>query len=226
MTVDEKPEANVYEGELTGIRWLAKRTFEVDLARPSSFHFAAGQRLRLLHGDLERDYSIVSAPTDDVLTLCVRKVEEGLFSPILANAEPGARFYFTGPHGYFIYHKSEYPTVFVATGTGVAPFASMARSGVTGFALLHGARRQEDLYYQPLFRGAAGLYAPCLSDWPPDPSDPPDAFYGRVTGYLQKYFPPVPHEFYLCGRGEMIRDATLLIDDRFAESLVHTEIYY
>jgi len=55
---------------------------------------------------------------------------------------------------------------------------------------------------------------------------PAGSFAGRVTDYLETELPPLPYDFYLCGRSDMIRDATLLVDERFSDSYVYTEIFY
>jgi ferredoxin-NADP reductase len=46
---------------------------------------------------------------------------------------------------------------------------------------------------------------------------------GRVTGYLEGHLPLGAYDFYLCGRGEMIREVILLADQKFPDSLVYTE---
>jgi NAD(P)H-flavin reductase len=212
-----------YFSELREKRWLSAKTFELVLSRPPSFEFRPGQRIRFIHQNLERDYSLVSAPGQPTLGLCVRLVEGGMFSPLLHAAAIGSRFNFTGPHGYFYFQPSQRPAIFVATGTGIAPFCAMARAGVTGFTLLHGVSSPEDLYYKELFRSTAKLYVPCL----PDITEAPvNSFKGRVSGYLANHLPPGPYDFYLCGRRDMIRDVILLVDAQFQGSLVYTEIFY
>jgi len=111
-------------------RPLSDNTFEAVFSRPSGFEFMAGQRIRLIHGGLERDYSLAGAPDEAVLVLCIRLVAEGRFSPLLSATPVGTAFTFSGPHGYFVLKPSVRPPVFVATGTGVAPFAAMARAGI------------------------------------------------------------------------------------------------
>jgi NAD(P)H-flavin reductase len=111
----------------------------------------------------------------------------------------------------------------VATGTGLAPFVSMARSNVTGFILLHGVNLASDLYYTSEIKSAAKQYVPCISAT----NKVSDAHYrGRVNDYLRKYLPPGQYDFYLCGRREMIRDVTLLVDEKFPGSHIFTEIFY
>jgi ferredoxin-NADP reductase len=129
----------------------------------------------------------------------------------------------SGPHGYFTFKPSPRPAIFVATGTGVAPFVSMARAGTKGFTLLHGVKRAEDLFYRDLLSASAQRYMACLSE---DASADPTVFAGRVTRHLERQVPPGACDFYLCGRSEMIRDVTWLVDDRFPGSRVYSEIFF
>jgi ferredoxin-NADP reductase len=144
----ETPQASEYSTSIQSSRELSQGAFELELDRPPSFRFAPGQSIRLLHGATSRDYSLASAGESTSLALCIRKIQSGTLSTFLASAARGTTLKFTGPHGYFVFRPSARPAVFVATGTGIAPFASMARSGTAGFTLLHGVRTAEDLYYQ------------------------------------------------------------------------------
>jgi NAD(P)H-flavin reductase len=83
-----------------------------------------------------------------------------------------------------------------------------------------------DLYYESLFRKTATLYVPCLSTLRDPREGAPGAFAGRVTGYLADHLTSGAYDFYLCGRGEMIRDVILLADQKFPDSLVYTEPFY
>jgi ferredoxin-NADP reductase len=224
--LSRKNSAPVYSTELLKRSWLTDRVFQIELARPQSFHFIAGQTIRLLHETTERDYSLITAPTKPALGLCVYHVDGGEFSPLLAAAPVGTSLSFAGPHGYFTFRPSGRPVVFIATGTGIAPFLSMVRSGVTDFTLLHGVRTPRDLYYQDEFRSAARRYVPCLTETNGRRQTVKNAFRGRVSLYLTENFPPDAYDFYLCGRQEMIRDVTLVVDERFPHSLVHTEVFF
>ena len=204
-------------------RALSPKVFELTLSKPPAFNFIAGQRICLQHGGAERDYSIVSAPDEPDLRLCIRNVSGGLFSPQLAHAPAGMALTFTGPNGYFTFHASSRPAVFVATGTGIAPFCSMASSGVRGFTLLHGVATPEDQYYRTLIQSHAAVYRACLSG-----SRPADGghFTGRVTDFIATHLPRRAYDFYLCGRRDMIRDVTFLVDEGFQGSLVYSETFY
>ncbi len=218
-----KIRAQKYTASLLRRKWLSKKTFEIVISLPLGFTFKPGQRIRLNLDRNERDYSIVSAPQESELSLCIRMVTGGTLSPLLSAADIGTAISLEGPHGYFTYKHATRPAVFVATGTGIAPFCSMARSGISGFTVLHGARSPNDLYYASRLRQSAAKYIPCLSDTKELPAD---AFPGKVTDYLEQHLNPGAYDFYLCGRKEMIRDATLLIDDLFPQSLIYTELFY
>jgi ferredoxin-NADP reductase len=215
-----------YHTEILARRWLCDIAFELTLKRPKSFECIPGQRIRFLYEGLERDYSLISTMKDPHLGLCVRLVKGGQFSPRLASSPIGAPFTFSGPHGYFTLRASPRRTVLIATGTGIAPFVSMVRAGLTDFILLHGVKTTEELFYESLLREAAHLYIPCLS-WVRDASSQASGgFSGRVTAYLEQTLPSGVYDFYLCGRRDMIHDVTLLVDEHFPGSLVYTEIYY
>lgn len=219
--MESNPE--IYSTELLDRRWLSEKTIELRLAKPPLFTFNPGQRICLIHNSVERDYSLVSAPDDADLILCIRKVPKGILSSQLSEIAPGTRLQFTGPHGYFTFKPSHRPAIFVATGTGLAPFCSMVRSGITDIELLHGVSLAADLYYADLLLPAVKRYIPCLSK---PAGSPGDYFSGRVTDYLQNKLAPGEYDFYLCGQRDMIHDVTLLVDERFEGSLIYTEIYY
>ncbi len=115
-----------YQARLLARSRLSDDTYQVDLDRPAGFEFAPGQGIRLSRNGLQREYTLVNGPADDRLSLCVQVVQKGPFSPLLARLDIGSKLSFSGPHGYFTFQSSQ-PAVFVATGTGIAPFVSMAR---------------------------------------------------------------------------------------------------
>jgi NAD(P)H-flavin reductase len=218
VTTSEK----VYSTEIIGHRWLSTKTFEIRLRRPAAFSFKPGQRISLRYKDAERDYSLASSPDESDLVLCIRYVENGRLSRDLGDAKIETRLSFHGPHGYFTFKPSGRSTVWVASGTGIAPFRAMVRSGMTPEILLHGVETPADLYYANELRPIAGNYVPCLSQ----PGQAAAVFTGRVTDYRHKHLPPDNYDFYLCGNSEMIRDVMELIDEQFEGSFVYTESFY
>jgi benzoate/toluate 1,2-dioxygenase reductase component len=206
--------------------WLSSDTLQLDLERPPGFVFVPGQGIRLSGSSLEREYSLISAPDDDHLSICVQVVEKGAFSPQLARLGAGSNLSFSGPHGYFIFQPSEHPVVFVATGTGIAPFVSMARAGITGFTLLHGASSMEDLHYRRVVQPAAGRYLGCVTRERFGHSFPSWGYHGRVSDFLKKEIPVMTYDFYLCGNRAMVRDVASRVDESFPGSRVFFEVFF
>jgi benzoate/toluate 1,2-dioxygenase reductase component len=217
----------LYSSELIARQWLSKKSFEVELTRPEGFQFKAGQTILICYQSLERYYSVITSPAEkDRIALCIRHLREGSLSLVLAGAPVGTRFDFSGPHGYFEFRPAQRPAVFVATGTGIAPFVGMARSGISGFTLLHGVRTAAELYYQSLFSRSASQYVRCLSDPAAEDREKPGIYHGKVSTYVKHRMAPGVYDFYLCGRQEMIRDMTHIVDEHFAGSLIYTEVFF
>ncbi len=206
-----------------GNRQLSGSVFELCLERPSGFTFVPGQRLRVHWVDDPRDYSIASSPTDDHLTICVRRFPQGRVTPGLSCLVPGETLMMSGPHGHFSYQSTQVSAVFVATGTGIAPFRAMVLIRCRPYLVLHGVGAAADRFYRETFQQARVPYTACISG-----GDAPEVtdYAGRVTRYLSCQLPSGNYDFYLCGRQEMIRDATHVIDERFQGARIFSEMFY
>jgi benzoate/toluate 1,2-dioxygenase reductase component len=213
--------------ELLNRRWLSERALELELSRPAHFHFTAGQSIQLIHQDHKRYYSPISGTADRNVSLCVNFLEHGYFSTLLATVQPGFRFGFSGPHGYFTQCPSPHPYVLIATDTGIAPFVSMVRSGLRGFTLFQGARHPNELYYRDILRKAAGTYIPILwRDHAGDTQTTACGGYGIMRHVIVQNLLPGVYAFYLCGCLQMIKDVTRLVDEYYPGSHVFTEVFY
>ena len=102
----------------------------------------------------------------------------------------------------------------------------MARSGLRGFTLLHGARHAGQLYYQDLLQQSANIYLPIVWEIPDDDHVLSGLFHGKMVNLLVQHLKPGRYDFYLCGWQKMIKDVTHLIDDRFPGSHVYTEVFF
>lgn len=225
MTVDPAPPAGrVPISRIRRRAWLTEDTFILGIERPPEFEFQAGQHIRLFHGQTTRDYSLIPGRRHDEMILLIRRVSEGLVSDQLSSCPKDSPIQFSGPHGYFTYRPSPRPPVLVATGTGIAPFAAMCFSGLTGFTLLHGVRNPRELYFREILAPAARLYMPCLTRH--GEALPQVIFPGRVTAYLANEMAAGEYDFYLSGRREMIAEALAIIDQQFPSSRVYSETFF
>jgi ferredoxin-NADP reductase len=225
LTTPDNPGA-IQTVELLQRRWLSKNAFEIELTRPPKFEFNAGQTILLIHQSVKRYYSLLSCPKDANLTLCVHHLPEGQLSSVLGRAEIGIQLNLTGPHGYFTFKPSNRMPIFIATGTGIAPFVSFARSGVTDFTLLHQAVSTDELYYRSYFQKATPRYFSCLSQATNTDASLPNLFCGKISECIRKNLLPGSYDFYLCGEREMLREVTRLVDETYPESRLYTEVFY
>jgi ferredoxin-NADP reductase len=146
--------------------------------------FLAGQYIGLGYDGTSRAYSLASSPTRDDLELCVRRVPGGRLSPTICDEmSVGDEVTIRGPYGELVLQDaSARDMVFLATGTGVAPFKSMIDYIFeTGWDEYEGQKRDvwlflgaawaDDLPYRDEFRELAGKndnfhFIPCLSREP------------------------------------------------------------
>jgi ferredoxin-NADP reductase len=204
--------------------WLSAKAFELVLERPQGYSFRAGQKILLEMSGISREYSLASSPDEKELVICLRFVQDGALSARLAVAKVDSRVLISDAYGFFVHRPGR--AVFVATGTGIAPFVAYAKSGITGHAMIHGVRDVDDLYYQEILRSAVENYVPCLSGKRSLRKPLPGSFEGRVTTYLENKLPQGRYDFYLCGNGVMIRDVTLLVDQKFPNSRLFSEAFF
>jgi ferredoxin-NADP reductase len=223
--VERVVDAPRFSASLVDRHWLAPGILELRLARPADIGFIPGQFFRFVMDGYERDYTLVSTPDAETIDFCVAMVDGGRFSVDILKADIGAPFQLTGPHGHFVFQGSANPAVFVATGTGAAPFVAFCRSGIDEGLLLHGVGTPDRLIYRDVFESALREYVPCISRPFENMENAENFFPGRVTHYLEQQLTPGTYDFYLCGRGAMIRDVTALIDDRFGDSRLFIESY-
>jgi ferredoxin-NADP reductase len=225
LTTSDNP-GTIQIVELLQRRWLSKTAFEIELSRPPGLEFKAGQTICFLHESMKRYYSLISAPDDPTLMFCIYHVLQGQFSAVLADSRIGSPFQVSGPHGYFTFCRSERAPIFIATGTGIAPFVSFARSGVTDYTLLHQAISADELYYGSYFQKNTARYFPCLLEPPIKEPTPPNFFCGNISECIRKNLRPESYDFYLCGEREMIREVTRLVDEIYPESRLYTEVFF
>lgn len=205
--------------------WVAPGILEFRLQRPAGFDFLPGQFVRLAMDGYQRDYTMISEPGATTLDFCIAVEAAGRFSSAIQAAANGEIFHFDGPLGHFVHQGAVNPAVFVATGTGVAPFVAFCRSGLRGDLLLHGVFTPERLVYRQVLRAGVHTYVACVSRKGAVDQGDTALFPGRVTRYLETKLAPGTYDFYLCGRRAMIRDAVAIIDRRFEGSRLFLEAY-
>jgi NAD(P)H-flavin reductase len=222
-------------------KMLTPTVYELCFDTDPGVHFEAGQFVSVVvpgagpkGRDLRRAYSIASAPQIRPIELCIKLVEEGPGSTYLGKLREGAEFRGFAPYGDFTYEpKAGCHALFIATGTGIAPFRSMvfsepykAQPPASAICLL-GVRTEDELLYLSDFENLPGVR------WVPTVSQPQGAwtdFKGRVTDYLRTIGPEYPWlqtDYYLCGNGAMITEVKALLAEKgVLKDSIHQEKYY
>ncbi len=228
-------EHTLRSARLTRSVLLSEKTkhLEFDIEELSSFDFVAGQfvSVREPRGDkfITRAYSIASPPRgNNTFDLCLNRVDEGFMSNYLCDRQVGDVVHFHGPHGLFVLKPEVEDVVFVATGTGIAPFRGMAQHlfgwdgsgqhhhGGRNIWLVYGTRYPEDIYYREEFERMAAeqpnFHYICTL------SRPPESWTGN-RGYVQEHVRKIvglrkDMHVYICGLNDMVSSMRgLLIDE-------------
>jgi len=187
--------------------------------------FKAGQYIGLTT-DLEvipRLYTIASGASDEEVQILYNIKDDGWLTPRLSEIKAGSNLYVTDPDGDFIDDNT--PAWWIASGTGIAPFYAMFRSGLTeNKTLIHGGRFTHSFYFEKEFMKAMGSnYIRCCSQ------EKANGLYsGRLTRYLQT-IKELPNDcrFFLCGSPEMVVEVRdLLINRGVKYNRIVAEIYF
>ena len=222
MKADLQIDTNYYK--VVELRELTENTFVLSLPK-SRFKFEAGQHISLsILGDYQsREYSIYSAEESDHLEILVKEVDGGYFSPKLKHLKVGDMVEVHGPFGKFGLDQKKRDThqhVFIASGTGIAPFHSMVKTfpGLN-YKLIHGVRYLNEAYeIEEYDRKSVTV---CTS------RDKNGDFNGRLTEYLKNADFAKNTCFYLCGNSDMIFDAMEILKAKgFDRDSVTVEVYF
>lgn len=190
-----------------------------------NFTFRAGQvvAIDLVPDGEPRLYSIASGEQDQFIQILFDEKKEGKLTPFLSKIKAGDYIYVSEPFGSF---KTEnHLAYWIASGTGIAPFISMARSGLSvDKTLVHGGKLDENFYFsEDLESLFPDRYFRCCSQ-----QEDTRYFKGRLTEWLiKKCDIPLNAYFYLCGSAEMVvqvRD--ILISKGISFQQIVSETYF
>ncbi len=179
--------------------------------------FTAGQYYSFRIADrVNRSYSIASAPSTDTAEFLIDTAPGGPGSLFAEELEVRDIFEVLGPLGFFTLEKThayedENPIIFVATGTGIAPFRSMIldllvnKKSTRDIYLYFGLRYDTESYYFDEFADLAGKYPNFHNH--PIISRPSENWKGEV-GHCQDFITQMPvldgARIYICGQNKNV----------------------
>lgn len=208
---------------------LADQTYIVRLQMQHTARWAPGQFVVLQVGPkVFRSYSLVDIGVDiasgeegkgPVMTLLLDTHVGGPASKFFEEAKVGDTLNLVGaPLGKLSLRENGRPKVFIATGTGLAPFVPMIKQALSDPAvevsLFFGVRNVADAYAETffpelekaVFADRFKLYT-CISR--PEGELPKGCLAGRVTAVVpEKVSDYEGADFYLCGNPAMIDEMT------------------
>lgn len=219
--------------KVLGVRHVTKSTFVLQVER-AGFEFIPGQcvNIGLEKTGINREYSSYSSVNDDKkMEFLIRAVEKGAVSSALQRLKKGDYVQLDGAYGKFtlkdvIDTKKKY--VFIASGTGIAPFHSFALSyPKLNYKVLHGVRKTDEQYDKDDYK--KGSYTACVSRAQEDNNSRTQdkVFTGRVTDYLRANSVDTEAVYYLCGNTDMINEVyDILREKKVNGDQIFTEVFF
>ena len=217
------------EGRVIENRHWTEALFSLRVEAPR-LAFEAGQFVRIaLDERVARPFSFVNPPEDAVLEFYGIVVPQGPLSPRLAELKAGDRLLIaTNPAGFLV--LSEVPDAqslwLVSTGTGIAPFLSILRTGAPwlrfrNVVLVHAVRHARELVYQEMIRKISKEHALRYITFVSREAAP-GSLAGRIPaavrdGRLEAAAGlNLDHHSHvmLCGNPDMLKDATAALAER------------
>ncbi|MEH3023977.1 MAG: benzoate 1,2-dioxygenase electron transfer component BenC [Pseudomonas oryzihabitans] len=201
-----------YQASVAALETLGDAAVTLRLTLDRAPDFLPGQYMNLeVPGSGQtRAYSFSSLPGEAAAGFLIKQVPGGLMSGWLAQAGVGDQLHLSGPLGSFFLREVRRPLLFLAGGTGLAPFLSMlavlAEQGCEqSIHVLYGVTRDEDLVLvdevEAYRRRLPGLQVlTCVAD--------PTTRHPR-QGYVTEHLPGEALnggdvDIYLCGPRPMV----------------------
>lgn len=215
-------------GETTVIDviWRTAGIYELVLER-NGMSFVPGDCVALFaeDGQASRPYSFASGANDSALRFLIRVMEGGEVSPYLGSLNRGDRVKISPPFGWFRPGQTGpgAPSVFIATGTGIAPFLSYLRTWPENppQCCLYGVRVRDDAVDVDWIREQ------CTLELAVSREAAPDAYHGRVTDLLDDLPLATEIHYYLCGLDAMIDEVTDWLEAReIPIAHIHRECFF
>lgn len=207
--------------QVLSVEHLADEVFRVELERhPMPWTAGDCVTVHVPGAEAGNPYSFSGDPEGETSEFWVRRFPEGRVSRVLCDLQAGDTVEVSPPFGWFRpLEPVEAPRLYLATGTGIAPFLSACVCG-----------RKENL--QLLWGMRVPLPVPevldgvnmtrCVSRTPYA-----GMRSGRVTDLLEELELPPGVHVYLCGLDAMIREAShCLIQRGVPETHLHSECFF
>ena len=206
--------ARRYRATALSARWITPTVREITLALPECAAWEAGQYALVRVAPFEwRPYSLASAPGRTV-RLLVDVRTKGLGASWASTIAPGDDVDLELPYGHWLVTpdrgtsdaEGPHRRIFIATGTGIAPF----------LAAFEADRRDDDMLIVGSTSIAQDLTTRVDTPLPRlvrcvSREAAPGTFHGRITDYLNAEGIDPQATYYVCGSARIVRDISRII---------------
>ncbi|MDF7825601.1 FAD-dependent oxidoreductase [Pontiellaceae bacterium B12227] len=173
--------------------------------------------------DKSRPYSIASGSQSNELRFIIREMDGGEVSPWLMKRTPGDVIRITPPFGWFRPGQDigDAPFIFLATGTGIAPFlAYMETFDRPPEHCLYGVRQKADSI------GFSELQNFCPTQLAVS-REKTRHHHGRLTALLPELPLTEDTHYYCCGLESMVNEVSELLQTAGVNlSRIHREVFF
>ncbi len=217
-----KKESSLLEYTITNNEEISAGVHIISFKR--DFEFIPGQvvKIGIDYKNPPRIYSICSGNKESEVRILFNIKEDGFLTPKLSALIPNDKILVSKPYGSFL--GTDEKAWWIATGTGIAPFYSMIKSGlVKNKVLIHGVRYLNQFYFEDDLEYTLGKnYIRCCSA-----ESSCDTFPGRVTDYIKTIDNLPDAKYYICGQALMVVEVRdLLIEKGVLYENILAEIYF
>lgn len=197
--------------KVLNVRALTPDTFVLRLER-KNIEFKAGQHMQIkLPGYQQfRYYTIYSGTQQPFLEFLIKEIPNGSLTPLLKRVKANDYLELRKPKGSYILREQDLKTknfLFLASGTGIAPFHSFSLSHPNlKYHLIHGIRHSSEAYEKTSYNSQNITICATADNF--------SNFKGRITKYLEINDLSAYDLFYLCGNSLMITDAIEILEGK------------
>lgn len=213
-TTERTAGATRHRATVQRARWMSPTTRDITLELPECATWEAGQYALVRVAPFEwRPYSLASAPGRTV-RLLVDVRTKGMGASWASTIAPGDDVDLELPYGHWLVTPDKDTTeaeapdrrIFIATGTGIAPFLAAFEAGRRdNDILIVGYSRTEDDLTNRVDTPLPRLIR-CVSR-----EAAPGTFHGRITDYLNAEGIDPQATYYVCGSAHIVRDISRII---------------
>jgi len=223
MSVVVRKKKETFKVKIISNTEIAEGVYVLETEKTGSFIPGQVVAVAMQPNDNLRLYSLASAPEASTFRILFEVKPDGELTPVLSKLKPGDCVYVSKPFGRFTDQGG--PALWIATGTGIAPFVSMVEAG--GYKdkiLLHGARYIRQFYFDEKFQKSMG--SQYLRFCTQEAGD--GIMQGRLTGFLKETNRVTPElKYYICGNAEMVVEVRdILISKGVPFDQIIAEIYF